>query len=218
MDQNQTPRETGSELASHPTNVLHALAGPGLLRDSPPVQEAISVTRTAKARPHAATHSTDEFRLDDASGHADTDAEGARGQGLSATPEPAVEPLVAPEAPDAAEPLVEIKSEGSMRAGSESAGTLVGVGTERRPATAEQWAINLIALSNEAKAQQLLRTYAAKGVDAELVEMRRSRAGSTLFGLRIPGFATRREAVARSTDVKQKLGIKEVWIYQYANR
>lgn len=79
----------------------------------------------------------------------------------------------------------------------------------------KQWAINLIALGSKTKAQELQSDYAAKGVDVELIQIRTSRSRGKLFGLRVPGFASREEAVAYAGGVKQKLGIREVWIYEY---
>jgi cell division septation protein DedD len=79
----------------------------------------------------------------------------------------------------------------------------------------QQWAINLIALSSRSKAQELQRDYIAKGLDVELIHLGASRSLGKLFGLRIPGFASREEAVAYAESVKQKLGIRDVWIYKY---
>jgi hypothetical protein len=75
--------------------------------------------------------------------------------------------------------------------------------------SSKKWAISLIALASKKKTQELQRDYIAKGVDVELVRI------GKLFALRIPGFADREEAVAYAEGAKRKLGIRDVWIYEY---
>jgi len=80
------------------------------------------------------------------------------------------------------------------------------------------WAINLIAVASKSKAQALQRNYAAKGVEVELIPIRASHSSRKLLGLGISGFSNREEAAARAEGVKRKLGIRDVWIYEYGEK
>jgi hypothetical protein len=106
------------------------------------------------------------------------------------------------------------KSDGKKTVNDSDASRSETTNTDER-GSGQQWAINLIALASRSKAQELQRDYIAKGVDVELIYLGASRSRGKLFGLRIPGFASREEAVAYAESVKQKLGIREVWIYKY---
>ncbi len=80
--------------------------------------------------------------------------------------------------------------------------------------TGEQWVINLVALSSREKAEAAQRTYDEKGVLADVVELRRSGSRVTLFGVQVPGFSSREEAMAFIPTLRARLGIKDVWIHR----
>jgi hypothetical protein len=77
------------------------------------------------------------------------------------------------------------------------------------------WVINLVALSNRARAEAAQRRYQEKGFQTAVSVLRRSGSRPALFGVEIPGFSTRKDAAALVPTVKAKLGIKTVWIHQH---
>jgi hypothetical protein len=80
--------------------------------------------------------------------------------------------------------------------------------------TGEQWVINLVALSSGEKAEAAQRMYDEKGVLADVVELRRSGSRVTLYGVQVPGFGSREEAMAFVPTLRARLGIKDVWIHR----
>jgi cell division septation protein DedD len=75
-----------------------------------------------------------------------------------------------------------------------------------------QWVINLIAVANRAKAEQLQQTFGGKGIDAYIIEIPATKTRQQLFGLRMDGFASEEEARSAAPAVKRKLGLDEVLI------
>jgi hypothetical protein len=76
------------------------------------------------------------------------------------------------------------------------------------------WAINLVAVSTRERAQAAQQRYREKGFQTEVSVLRRSNSRPVLFGVEIPGFSSRQDAAALVPTLKQRLGIKTVWIRQ----
>jgi cell division septation protein DedD len=81
--------------------------------------------------------------------------------------------------------------------------------TRERPS---EWVINLIAVGNRDKAEQLQRQFARQGIDSYVIEIPATKTRQRLFGLRMDGFATREEARSATPEVKRRLGLDEVLI------
>ena len=71
----------------------------------------------------------------------------------------------------------------------------------------EEWVVNLIAVRRESTAVDLQRTFRAKGVITEMLEL-----SSGLFGLRVGGFGSRADAAVAATAIGTDLGIGDAYV------
>jgi hypothetical protein len=100
----------------------------------------------------------------------------------------------------------------------ESAGVPVshGMTSDAKPAQREskggRWVINLLSDPNAALAERFAVRAHNRGIPVEQnqVEVK----GRTVWRVQITGFATAREARAHAVEVKEKLHLKEVWIFK----
>jgi DedD protein len=86
----------------------------------------------------------------------------------------------------------------------------------REPAPGEQtaagdgWSINIASYTREATAEKMRSRFLDKGVETNIATALVN--GKTYYRLRVTGLANRAEATVKSTEIKEKLGLKETWI------
>jgi cell division septation protein DedD len=72
------------------------------------------------------------------------------------------------------------------------------------------WAINLVSLQNKADAEQFVAQANSRGVAAEIYQV--TVHGKNYWRVQVPDFSSAAEARAKAGQVKEKLGLKDVWI------
>jgi len=72
------------------------------------------------------------------------------------------------------------------------------------------WALNLLSLAHSSEATDALSTLQAAGFSAELLEV--TVHGKQWYRIRIPGFATVREANARAAEIAKKTTYLDAWV------
>lgn len=196
------PAERSTEVGS-PAET-RGFAPPALAqRSSPP---DVASGRIAPVQPRPGTESGASLSL--AMRGAGTPEEVASGGQLQ-PPVRASEPEAASLADRAVREMRETQSNADMQAGGPGPQPRADEQIARRT-SAGRWFVNLIAVRQESTAQELRKSYFETGVETEVVPI----GGGTLFGVRVTGLASRADAVARASAVKERLGLAEVWIGQ----
>lgn len=72
------------------------------------------------------------------------------------------------------------------------------------------WAINLASLPQKNKAEHFVEKAKSKGIDAELSQV--TVRGKEYWRAHVSGFATAAEAKIKANEIKEKLGLKDVWV------
>lgn len=72
------------------------------------------------------------------------------------------------------------------------------------------WVINLVSLPRKADAELFVEKAGSRGVDAKLYQVVVK--GKTYWRVHVPGFVTAAEAKSYADVVKEKLGLKDVWV------
>ena len=72
------------------------------------------------------------------------------------------------------------------------------------------WVINLVSLPHRADAERFVADAESNGVVAGLYQV--TVRGKNYWRVHVPGFATATEAKAKSSLIKEKLGLKDVWV------
>ena len=72
------------------------------------------------------------------------------------------------------------------------------------------WVINLVSLPHRADAERFVADAESKGVVAGLYQV--TVRGKNYWRVHVPGFTTAAEAKAKSSLIKEKLGLKDVWV------
>jgi cell division septation protein DedD len=72
------------------------------------------------------------------------------------------------------------------------------------------WAINLASYASEGIASRKLADFNRKGVSAEQVAA--TVKGKTIYRVRVAGFDSRKAALAQAESIRQRLGLKEIWV------
>jgi type II secretory pathway predicted ATPase ExeA/cell division septation protein DedD len=75
-----------------------------------------------------------------------------------------------------------------------------------------RWAINLVSLQRKVDAEHFLKKANSKGVEAEIIQV--TVREKKYWRVQVPGFSSPDEARTESIEVKNKLGLKDVWIVQ----
>jgi hypothetical protein len=72
------------------------------------------------------------------------------------------------------------------------------------------WAINLVSLQHKADAERFLVKANSRGIAAEIDQV--TVKGKIYWRVHVSGFSTAAEAGAKASQIKEKLGLKDVWI------
>lgn len=85
-----------------------------------------------------------------------------------------------------------------------------GIQTQETITNNGPWVINLASFLNKADAENFLENAESRGVTAGLYPVTVN--GKIYWRVRVPGFATAAEAKTKTSLIKEKLGLKDVWI------
>ena len=88
--------------------------------------------------------------------------------------------------------------------------TASGVQTQETITNNGPWVINLASLPNKADAKRFMENAESKGVAAGLYQV--TVRGKNYWRVHVPGFTSAAEAKAKASLIKEKLGLKDVWI------
>jgi cell division septation protein DedD len=88
--------------------------------------------------------------------------------------------------------------------------TASGVQTQETITNNGPWVINLASLPHKADAKRFMENAESKGVAAGLYQV--TVRGKNYWRVHVPGFTSAAEAKAKASLIKEKLGLKDVWI------
>ena len=88
--------------------------------------------------------------------------------------------------------------------------TASGIQTQETITNNGPWVINLASLPHKADADRFMANAESRGVTADLYQV--TVKGKYYWRVRVSGFTTAAEAKAKASQLKEKLGLKDVWV------
>jgi hypothetical protein len=85
-----------------------------------------------------------------------------------------------------------------------------GIQTQETITNNGPWVINLASLPHKADAERFMANAGSRGVAADLYQV--TVRGKNYWRVHVPGFSTAAEAKAKASLIKEKLGLKDVWV------